>query len=163
MCLLLLKQGSMDNYYDVSSIYMASWLQSCPLVKFTDCSWFRGSIKLIITTQVYRGKGMKERSVHRDPCCSPVSRSAACMENWPAVIATFAQLKTPLSSSSPSMPQFFSFHFNPNQKINISLPLFAIQIIFHPQPYFTGSCSQASLCCDTPKKTVLLNVVDEQS
>lgn len=39
------------------------------------------------------------------------------------------------------MPQFFSLHFNPNQKVNISPPLFSIQIIFHPQPHFTGSCS----------------------
>lgn len=153
----------MDNYHDVSSIYTASWLQSCPVVKFADCSWLGGPIKLIIIIQVYRGKRMREGEVRRDPCCSPMSRSAACMENGPAVIATFAQLKTPLSDSSPSMPQFFSLHFNPNQKINISPPLFAIQIIFHPQPHFTGSSSQASSCCDTPKKTVLLNVVDEHS
>lgn len=42
------------------------------------------------------------------------------MENGHAVIATSAQLKTPFSGSSPSIPQFFSLHFNPNQKINIS-------------------------------------------
>lgn len=95
--------------------------------------------------------------------CSPMSRSAACMENGHAVIATSAQLKTPLSDSSPSIPQFFSLYFNPNQKINISPPLFSIQITFHPQPHFTGSCFWASLCCDTPKKTVLLNVVDEHN
>lgn len=153
----------MDNYRDVSSIYTASWLQSCPVVKFTDCSWLRGPIKLIIIIRVYRGKSMRERAVRRDPRCSPMSRSAACMENGHAVIATSAQLKTPLSDSSPSIPQFFSLHFNPNQKINMYPPLFSIQIIFHPQPHFTGSCSRASSCCDTPKKTVLLNVVDEHS
>ncbi len=153
----------MDNYHDVSSIYTASWLQSCPVVKFTDCSWFRGPIKLIIIIQVYRGESMRERTAHRDPRCSPMSRSAACMENGHVVIATSAQLKTPLSDSSPSIPQFFSLHFNPNRKINMYPPLFSSQIIFRPQPHFTGSCSWASLCCDTPKKTVLLNVVDGHS
>lgn len=58
-----------------------------------------------------------------------------------AVITTSTQSKTPLSDSSPFMPQFFSLHFNLNQKINISPPLFSIQIIFHPQPHFTGTSS----------------------
>lgn len=152
----------MDNYCDVSSIYTASWLQSCPVVKFTDCSWLRGPIKLIIIIQLYRGKSMREGVVQKGPHCSPMSRSAACMEKQACSNSYFTVKKTPLrlitlhasSLQSPFQPQPKSKHFpsiilHPNY-IPPTTPLYWLML-------------RASLCCDTPKKTVLLNVVDEHS
>lgn len=101
-----------DNYRDVSSIYTASWLQSCPVVKFTDCSWLRGPIKLIIIIRFIEGEYEGKTGTQRSTLFSKVQ---ICMENGHAVIATSAQLKTPLSGSSPSIPHFFSLHFNSNQ------------------------------------------------
>lgn len=69
---------------------------------------------------------MGEREAHRDPCCQ-MSRSAACMENGHAVIASCAQLKTPLSDSSPSILQFLQSPFQCQLK-NKQFP----SIILHP-------------------------------
>lgn len=151
----------MGNYHDNLSTYTVSCLQSCRVVKFTDCSWLGGPNKVVIIIQLYTRKDMG--GVDRDPHCSRVSKSAGGMEIGRLVIATSALFKTALSASTPAILHFFSLHFNSNQKINISPPSFSVQTIFHPQPHFTGSWSRASFCCDTPKKTVLLNVVDKHN
>lgn len=80
-----------------------------------------------------------------------------------AVIATFTQLKTPHAHAHhPPSLNFLDSISKPNQKVNISPP----SIILHPSEIppttqFHWLMLLGSLCCDTPKKTVLLNVVDE--
>lgn len=76
---------------------------------------------------------VRGRVAHRDPRCSPMSRSAACVENGHAVIATSAQLKTPISDSSPSVPQspfqpqpenkHFPLHYSPSKLYSARNPI----------------------------------------
>lgn len=99
---------------------------------------------------------MRERyNVLQCPDLEPVWKSGH------AVIATSAQLKKNLLQLITHCLSIFQSPLQSQPK-NKHFP----SIILHPNyilPTTPFYCSRASLCCDTPKKTVLLNVVDKHT